>query len=95
MLLVRKIHRVGLFLILLLLLLSTPTWAATPPERTLLTFELLQERIKSPLPSEGVYMIDLRQVVIDLTNENVEFRDLFYQQLQTQINRSKIPLGID
>jgi hypothetical protein len=95
MLLVRKIHRVGLFLILLLLLLSTPTWAATPPERTILTFELLQERIKSPLPSEGVYMIDLRQLVIDLTNDNADFRDLFYQQLQTQINRSKIPLGID
>jgi hypothetical protein len=86
----------GLFVILLLLLLPATTWAATPiPERSPLTLELLQERIKSPIQSEGVRTIDLSQLLINLRPENAEFRDQFYQQLQTQLNRSTMPLGLD
>jgi hypothetical protein len=85
---------VGLFLILLLL--PTPTWAATPViERIPLTLELLQERIRSPIQSEGVRWIDLHQLMINLRSENAEFRDQFYLLLQTQLNRSETPLGID
>ena len=88
---------VGCLVILLLLLLCQPySWAAKPaPERTLLTLSLLEERINSPILSEGVSTIDLRQLIIDLTSENAEFREQFYQQLQTQLNRSKKPLGLD
>jgi hypothetical protein len=85
---------VGAIAFLLLLLLPAPTWAATPA-RVPLTLELLQERINSPIPSEGVYTIDLRRLIIDLKRENSEFRDQFYQQLQNQLNRSKKPLGLD
>ncbi|MBE9126105.1 MULTISPECIES: pentapeptide repeat-containing protein [unclassified Coleofasciculus] len=87
---------IKLVLLFLLLLISTPALAATTqPERTPLTLELLQERINSPIQSEGVSTINLRQFVIDLTSENAEFRDQFYLELQTKINRSKTPLGID
>ena len=87
---------VGLLIFLLLLLLPTTAQAATTlPEKIPLTLELLQERLNSPLQSEGFSTIDLRQLIIDLTNENGEFREQFYQQLQTQINCSKAPLGLD
>ncbi len=81
---------------LFLLVLPASASAATPAsERIPLTLELLQERIKLPIQSDGVYTIDLRQLIIDLTSENAEFRDQFYQQVQTQLNRSKTPLGLD
>lgn len=93
MLLVRKIHQIWLLVILLLLML--PALAISAPERTTLTLELLQERLKSPIQSEGVRTIDLRQLTINLRPENAEFRDQFYQLLQTQLNRSGTPLGLD
>ncbi|MEW5861944.1 MAG: pentapeptide repeat-containing protein, partial [Cyanobacteriota bacterium] len=87
---------IGLFAFLLLLVLPTSAWAVTPaPERIPLTLELLQERLKSPIQSEGVRTIDLRQLIINLRSENAEFRDQFYQLVQTQLNRSETPLGLD
>jgi len=78
------------------LVLPTSAHAATAAtERSPLTLELLQERLKSPIQSEGVRIIDLRQLIINLRSENAEFRDQFYQLLQTQLNRSETPLGID
>ncbi|HEY9740108.1 MAG TPA: hypothetical protein V6C90_06420, partial [Coleofasciculaceae cyanobacterium] len=66
--------------ILFFLLAPIPAPAAMPaPDRTSLTLELLQERIKSPIQSEGVRTIDLRQLIINLRPENAEFRDQFYQ----------------
>lgn len=86
----------GLFMILLLLVHPIPAVAATPaPERSPLTLELLQERLKSPIQVDGVRTIDLSQLIINLRPENAEFRDQFYQLLQTQLNRSTTPLGID
>jgi hypothetical protein len=96
MLLVKKLYRVGLLVILLLLMLSTPIWTTNSvPERISLNLELLQQRLKSPVQSEGVRTIDLRQFIINLRPENAEFRDQFYQLLQTQLNRSGTPLGLD
>lgn len=96
MLLVKKLYRVGLLVILFLLMLSTPIWTTNSvPERTSLNLELLQQRLKSPIQSEGVRTIDLRQFIINLRPENAEFRDQFYQLLQTQLNRSGTPLGLD
>ena len=69
--------------------------ATATPERVPLTLELLQERLKSPIQSEGVRTIDLRQFMINLRSENAEFRNQFYQLLQTQLNRSGTPLGLD
>ena len=78
------------------LVFSTSAQAATPtPERIPLTLELLQERLTSPIQSEGVRTIDLRQLMINLRPENAEFRDQFYQLVQTQLNRSESPLGLD
>lgn len=92
----KKIHQVGLLVMLLLLMLSIPIWTATPaPERSPLTLELLQERLKSPIQSEGVRTIDLRQFIINLRPENAEFCKQFYQLLQNQLNRSGTPLGLD
>lgn len=73
-----------------------PVWAAVAlPDRTPLTLELLQSRLKSPTQTDGVRTVDLRQFVIDLRPENGAFRDQFYQLIQTQIQRSSVPLGLD
>jgi hypothetical protein len=81
---------------LLLLLLPNLAIAATSvPERIPLTLSLLQERLNTPFLSDGVETIDLRHLTIDLSNNNAEFREQFYQQLQTRLNRAKQPLGLD
>lgn len=71
-------------------------WAdVSPLDRTPLTLEILQERIKSPTASEGSRTLDLRRFVIDLRSENAEFRDQFYRLIKAQIQRSSVPLGLD
>lgn len=82
---------------LLVLLLPLPVWAApTQPERTPLTLELLQERLRSPILREGNLTVDLRQMVIDLRPENPGFRDAFYQLLRKELQRTGAkPLGLD
>ncbi|MFW6296055.1 MAG: pentapeptide repeat-containing protein [Halothece sp.] len=83
-------------LILLFAGYSTPAFAAKATlERTPLTLELLAERLENPIQQEGVTLIDLRQLEIDLTPENGEIANQFYQALQGVINRSRRPLGID
>jgi Helix-hairpin-helix motif len=73
-----------------------PTWAAVAvSERSLLTLEVLQSRLKSPMQTEGVRTIDLRRLVIDLRPENGDFRDQFYRLIQAQMQRSNVPLGLD
>jgi hypothetical protein len=84
----------GFLLTFLLLLIPLPAFAATA-ERQPLTLELLEERLESPIQSEGISTIDLRQFVIDLTNENTDFRDQFYQHLQSKLTRSQTPLALD
>lgn len=80
-------------LCVLILLLPLTTWAApTQPERTPLTLELLQERIRTPILREGNLTVDLRQMVIDLRPENATFRNDFYHLLQKAGAKS---LGLD
>jgi hypothetical protein len=68
-----------LYLVLLCVLLFFPLPAfAAKPERTPLTLELLQERLKSPIFQEVNLTIDLREMVIDLRPENSIFWDNFY-----------------
>ncbi len=83
----------GIILFLFLGLLTSPAFAAT--SRVPLTLTLLEERLNAPILSDGISTLDLRNFIIDLTTENAEFQDQFYQQLQTKLNRSKQPLGLD
>lgn len=78
--------------------LIQPVWAAPEPppsDRPRLTSQLLQERLRSPVASEGVRTLDLRGLVIDLRPENAAFRTQFYQGLQAQLQRPGAPLGLD
>lgn len=101
----------GLFALLVILqpstgLRSSPAWgasntqaggagAAISQQRTVLTPELLQERLRSPIATEGVRTIDLRRFVIDLRPENASFRDKFYPALQAQLQNPGRPLRLD
>ncbi|MEH1924375.1 pentapeptide repeat-containing protein [Nostoc sp.] len=78
--------------LILLLFLPLPVWAAQP-ERTPLTLELLQERLRTPTLREGNLTIDLQKMVIDLRTENASFRDTFYQLLRKELGAK--PLGLD
>ncbi|BAY85658.1 hypothetical protein NIES267_51590 [Calothrix parasitica NIES-267] len=87
-----------LFTFLLFLLISIqPAWAAEPqPQRTVLTLELLQERIASPIVNEGSLTVDLREMEIDLQPDNKEFRDNFYKLLQDELQKNGTkPVGLD
>jgi hypothetical protein len=78
----------------ILLFLPLPSSAAqTQPERTLLTLELLQERLRTPTLREGNLTVDLQKMVIDLRPENATFRDAFYQLLRKDLGAK--PLGLD
>lgn len=95
----------GIFLTLLLsiswLLTPLPAWAAPgtgePPslDRVILTSDRLQQRLRSPITSEGFRLLDLRGLVIDLRPENAVFRDQFYREVQSQLQRPGPPLGFD
>ena len=85
-----------LFYLLSFILHSLPAHAAiVPPDRIPLTLELLQERLKTPVPSEGTRILDLRRTIIDLRPENAAFRSQFYTLLQAQLQRPGLPLGLD
>lgn len=62
-------------------------------EPTILTPTLLQERLNAPKLNNGFYTIDLSNLIIDLTK--TESSEEFYRLLQTPINRSPKPLGLD
>ena len=85
------------FFCVLLILLPLPAWAAqTQLERTPLTLELLEERVRTPMLREGNLTVDLRQMVIDLRPENASFRDAFYQLLRKELQKAGAKaLGLD
>jgi uncharacterized protein YjbI with pentapeptide repeats len=82
---------------LLLLFFSLPARAvSSSPERTVLSLELLQERLQNPIIREGNLTVDLRDMVIDLRPENGKFSDDFYQLLRKELQKSGTkPLGLD
>ncbi|AFY53476.1 putative low-complexity protein [Rivularia sp. PCC 7116] len=84
-------------LFIFLLLFIQPVWAAEPqPQRNILTLELLQERINSPIVNEGSLTIDLREMEINLQPENKDFRDNFYKFLQDELQKNGTkPVGLD
>ncbi|WP_445633998.1 pentapeptide repeat-containing protein [Nostoc sp. DSM 114161] len=94
---VRKVFSLPTFaflcVLLILLFLTLPAWAAPQPERTPLTLELLQERLRTPTLREGSLTVDLQKMVIDLRPENASFRDAFYQLLRKELGAK--PLGLD
>ena len=92
-----KIFKICTLLILFILLLIQPALATEPqPQRTILTLELLQERIASPIVNEGSLTVDLREMEIDLQPENKEFRDNFYKLLQDELQKNGTkPVGLD
>ncbi len=91
----------GLLIGLLILFSPQITWGAPNPiadtgtQQQVLTPELLQERLRSPVLVEGVRTVNLRRLVIDLRPENKDFRDQFYQGLQTQLQRPGGSPGLD
>lgn len=90
--------KIGLILFLALLLVilaANPTAYAAQPNRTPLTLELLQDRVKNPTLIDGNRTIDLRETIIDLRPSNAEFRDQFYQLLKTQLNRPGTRINLD
>jgi hypothetical protein len=82
-----------LIVCLCLFLPAFPVLAAV--ERIPLTVTDLQERLSAPILKEGIPTIDLSALTIDLRDENREFREQFYPQIQSQLNRAKQPLGLD
>ncbi|MBD2196117.1 MULTISPECIES: pentapeptide repeat-containing protein [Calothrix] len=84
-------------LLIILFLFPLPAFAVqTSIQRTPLTMELLQERLKTPILREGNLTVDLRQMVIDLRPENASFRDNFYQLLRKELQKNRAnSLGLD
>ena len=84
-------------LFLFFLLSIQPVLAAElQPQRTVLTLELLQQRIASPMVNQGSLTVDLREMEINLQPENKEFRDKFYQLLQDILQKNGVkPVGLD
>ncbi len=82
--------------IALCLFVPRPALAAiAQPEQMPLTLDLLQQRLKKTSQVEGVPVVDLRRLVIDLRPENAAFRLQFYRLLQATLQRSPTPLGLD
>ncbi|MEA5549506.1 pentapeptide repeat-containing protein [Anabaena cylindrica UHCC 0172] len=82
-------------LLCVLLIFPLPAFAAQS-ERTPLTLELLQERLKTPTLREGNLTVDLREMVIDLRPENSSFRDSFYKLVRKELQKTGTkPLGLD
>ncbi|MGA7936792.1 MAG: pentapeptide repeat-containing protein [Kovacikia sp.] len=69
--------------------------AIAQPELVPLTLEVLQQRLKSPGQSEGLLILDLQRLSIDLRPENAEFRDRFYDLVRNQLQRPGTPVGLD
>ena len=60
-----------------------------------LTINQLQERLQTLVQREGKPTLDLRRVTLDLRDENGEFRDRFYTQLNQRLQKGDQPLTLD
>ncbi len=100
----RLISRLLALLLFLLLLFPIPhspfptpyaDAAIAQPDKIPLTLDLLQDKLRNPIQSDGLPTIDLHGLVIDLRPENQVFRDQFYPLLQAQLQRPGTPVGLD
>ena len=60
-----------------------------------LTIAQLQDRLDHPVQREGKPTLDLRRVLLDLREENGEFRDRFYPLLQNRLQTGDTALVLD
>lgn len=92
-----RLQRYGVIFLGVLALLLGLLWCQPVEalDRVPLTLPLLEERLSHPEVNEGALTINLQNLVIDLTPENSEFREQFYQQVQAQLSHSSKPLGLD
>lgn len=70
------------------------SWAAELPTEAL-TIAQLQDRLDNPVRREGKPTLDLRRVILDLREENGEFRDRFYPLLQNRLQTGDTALALD
>ncbi|MBF2025686.1 MAG: helix-hairpin-helix domain-containing protein [Oscillatoriales cyanobacterium C42_A2020_001] len=86
-------------LLFFLLLFSIPippaSAAIAQPDKIPLTLDLLQDKLRNPIQSDGLPTIDLHGLLIDLRPENQAFRDQFYPLLQAQLQKPGTPVGLD
>ncbi len=73
-----------------------PSFAeASPAEVLSLTPELLQERLKTPQQVNGMRVLDLSHLTIDLRPEQAAFRQEFYDRVKAQLQKAGMPTGLD
>ncbi len=73
-----------------------PVFAVTPESQQVsLTLEILENRLESPILIDGLSTIDLRNFIINLRDDNSDFRNQFYPLIKSKLNQSKQALGID
>jgi hypothetical protein len=92
-------QRIAKFLLFILFILQIclihPYPVIANSEKPLLTAALLQEKISHPVSSKSNPTFDFSSLTIDLTDNNAEFRSLFYQELKNKLNRSSQPINLD
>ncbi|NER80598.1 MAG: hypothetical protein F6K42_13695, partial [Leptolyngbya sp. SIO1D8] len=69
--------------------------AATQQATDVLTLDQLETQIANPIQRDGKPTINLRQVTLDLSPENEEFRDRFYRRLQTVLQSGEKAVSLD
>ncbi len=75
--------------------LASAATTDSTPNRSPLTLELLQERLRSPVTVNGSPVLDLSHLIVDLRAENAIFRDQFYRMVQGYLQQPAQPLGLD
>jgi hypothetical protein len=81
---------------LIVFLTAIPTAQANSHQsQTILTLEILQNRLKSPVIRDGMNTIDLTDLFIDLSPQNAEFREQFYPLLKKALQPAGTPVGLD
>ncbi|WP_052055558.1 pentapeptide repeat-containing protein [Myxosarcina sp. GI1] len=94
-----RIYLQILFLLLIIcsfnLLFCDLSMAVTQTDKNYLTLEILQEKLNNTVRQEGIDTIELNNYIIDLSQQDNEFIDSFYQQINYKINRTKNSIKLD
>jgi len=68
---------------------------AAPLSPEPLTLTQLQARLQNPVQREGKPTLDLRRVTLDLRDDNGEFRDRFYAELNNRLQKGNQTFTLD